>query len=200
MNELKVLGVLWLRWPKFFNFLALVTIVGIVAEAIIISNGGQQSFIPGSSIAADYPFQGGCNPVVTQGYGPVDNPREPIINGVHFHTGIDLACPEGTLVYSTTGGVAHVTLGYGGGYGNNVVVEFLTQLGLDTSQHHYFVRYAHLDSVLVGSGSIVSPGQAIGREGSTGNSSGPHLHFEIDRDAANGGNSINPIPYLKGLT
>ena len=120
--------------------------------------------------------------MLTQGYGPTDLVGEPIINGVRFHTGWDLACPAGTAVVSVTGGRAHVTLGYGGGFGNNVQV----QVG------DLWVRYAHLEAVLVGDGDVFAPGTVVGLEGSTGFSTGPHLHFEVDRECPNVGCSIDP--------
>jgi murein DD-endopeptidase MepM/ murein hydrolase activator NlpD len=143
------------------------------------------------------PFAGACRPVVTQPYGPTTNPLEPIIGGQRFHTGIDLACPEGTPVHTVTDGIAHVTLGWGGGYGNNVVVEVEMQLPGDLVAQHYFVRYAHLDTVLVADGAVVRDGDLVGLEGSTGNSTGPHLHFEVDRGAALATSSIDPAPLLE---
>ena len=95
---------------------------------------------------------------LTQGYGPTDVVGEPNIDGVRFHTGWDLACPAGTPVVSVTAGRAHVTLVYGGGFGNNVQV----QVG------DRWVRYAHLEAVLVSDGDQVAPGTLIGLEGSTG--------------------------------
>ena len=68
-------------------------------------------------------------------------------------------------------GRAHVTLGYGGGFGNNVQVRVAD----------LWVRYAHLEAVLVSDGDGVAQGTMLGLEGSTGFSTGPHLHFEVDR-------------------
>jgi murein DD-endopeptidase MepM/ murein hydrolase activator NlpD len=142
------------------------------------------------------PFAGACRPVVTQPYGPTTFPGEPIVNGVRFHTGIDLACPAGTPVHTVTGGTAHVTLGYGGGFGNNVDVELQAQLPGDGAVQRYFVRYAHLASVSVPDGASVQAGDVIGREGSTGYSTGPHLHFEVDRGAPSVQRSIDPSSLL----
>jgi hypothetical protein len=155
-----------------------------------------QSTIGGLGQPGD-PFAGACRPVVTQPYGPTTNPLEPVIGGQRFHTGIDLACPEGTPIHSLTDGVAHVTLGWGGGYGNNVVVEVETRLPGDVVAQRYFVRYAHLDTVIVTDGAVVHGGDLVGLEGSTGNSTGPHLHFEVDRGAALGTSSIDPAPLLE---
>ena len=149
------------------------------------------------------PFAGACGPVVTQGYGPSDLAGEPTLFGfAHFHTGIDLACPSGMPVHTLTDGVAHVTSGWlpgssvGGGFGNNVVVEVQMQLPGDSGQNRYFVRYAHLLVVTVADRAVVHAGDLIGLEGSTGYSTGPHLHFEVDRGAASVASSVNPAPLL----
>jgi murein DD-endopeptidase MepM/ murein hydrolase activator NlpD len=167
------------------------------AEASIAGGGP-----PGS------PFGGACRPVVTQPYGPTDVVGEPIINGQRFHTGIDLACPQGTPVHSLTDGVAHVTSGWssapccagiGGGFGNNVVVAVDMRLGSDVEPQHYFVRYAHLlGDIAVADGQVVRPGDLLGFEGSTGFSTGPHLHFEVDRGAPSVQDSIDPSALLVG--
>jgi murein DD-endopeptidase MepM/ murein hydrolase activator NlpD len=143
------------------------------------------------------PFAGACRPVISQPYGPTDFAAEPVINGRHFHTGIDLACPAGVPVHSLTAGVAHVTLGWADGYGNNVVVELQTRLPGDLVAQRYFVRYAHLDQVALADGAVVHGGELVGLEGSTGNSTGPHLHLELDRDSAVGTSSIDPAPLLE---
>jgi murein DD-endopeptidase MepM/ murein hydrolase activator NlpD len=81
-----------------------------------------------------------------------------------------------------TADAAHVTLGYGGGFGNNVQV----QVG------DLWVRYAHLEAVLVNDGDQVTPGTVLGQEGSTGFPIGPHVHFEIDRGCPAVWCSIDP--------
>ncbi len=75
-----------------------------------------------------------------------------------------------------------MTLGYGGGFGNNVQV----QVG------DLWVRYAHLEAVLVSDGDQVAPGIVLGLEGATGFSTGPHLHFEVDRACSAVTCSIDP--------
>lgn len=155
-----------------------------------------QMGIGGPSQPGD-PFAGACQPVMTQPYGPTSLLGEPVINGVRFHTGIDLACPMGEPIHSLTGGVGHVTTGWGGGFGNNVVVELETRLPGDLFAQHYFIRYAHmLDTVAIGDGAVVHAGDLLGFEGATGFATGPHLHFEIDRGAPSVVDSINPSPLL----
>ncbi|HVM27093.1 MAG TPA: M23 family metallopeptidase, partial [Mycobacteriales bacterium] len=77
-----------------------------------------------------------------------------------------------------------VSAGWEGGYGKAVRIRHK-----DGTQ----TLYAHLSSISVGSGERVSAGQRIGREGSTGNSTGPHLHFEVRV----GGNPVNPLRWLR---
>jgi murein DD-endopeptidase MepM/ murein hydrolase activator NlpD len=97
-------------------------------------------------------------------------PVDPSCPGGHFHSGIDLAVAAGTPVHATLAGVAQV-IDDTTGYGLHIVIDHgqgLTSL------------YGHLESVCVRTGEHVLTGQLIGRVGSTGNSTGPHLHFEID--------------------
>ncbi len=93
------------------------------------------------------------------------------------HTGMDIACPLGTTVRASKAGTVTTALNYGWnyGYGKTVVIN-----------HGYgqITRYAHMSNVIVTVGQYVKQGQVIGYSGSTGNSTGPHLHFEIRIDGA----------------
>jgi murein DD-endopeptidase MepM/ murein hydrolase activator NlpD len=144
------------------------------------------------------PFAGGCKPVVEQGFGPTTLGLEPTLLGfAHFHTGIDLACPEGTPIHSVTDGIAHVTYGWGGGFGNNVVVETKGQIGGPGTPSSYFVRYGHmLPNLAVADGAPVHAGEVVGYLGSTGASTGPHLHFEVDVGSSDINNCIDPSVLL----
>ncbi|WP_409470477.1 M23 family metallopeptidase [Streptomyces sp. HC307] len=112
------------------------------------------------------------------------------------HSGQDFAVPTGTRVVAAHGGTVVKAGGNGAGdgpaYGNAVVIKH----GNGT-----FSQYAHLARVDVKVGQIVATGQRIALSGNTGNSSGPHLHFEI-RTTANYGTAINPVAFLraKGVT
>ena len=90
------------------------------------------------------------------------------------HTGVDFANPTGTLVVAADGGTV-VTAGWSGSYGWCVVIDHGN--GLRT-------RYAHNSALLVKVGQKVAKGEAISRVGSTGNSTGPHLHFEVIKNGA----------------
>lgn len=90
-----------------------------------------------------------------------------------YHTGVDFACPEGTEVYAVANGKvleAKNGVTWGGSYGNAIIVNH--------GEGHRAV-YAHLSKILVKPDEKVVEGQLIGYSGNTGNSSGPHLHFEV---------------------
>lgn len=135
-----------------------------------------------------------ANSVVTQSYG---NPRPGYSLG--YHTGIDLMGSQGTPVKAvSTGTVVFSGYGYadsGGSYGHHIVLRLADGK---------YALYAHLAGSTVQTGQSVTAGQMIGYVGSTGNSSGPHLHFEIRLNPKdfNGGNFLNPVTYLrsKGLS
>jgi len=91
----------------------------------------------------------------------------PILGYRKFHAGWDLAAPTGTPVWAVADGIV-TSAGWGGGYGNLIIIQHGR---LET-------RYAHLSRILVRSGQTVKTAQMIGRVGSTGLSTGPHLHFE----------------------
>jgi len=89
----------------------------------------------------------------------------------HGHTGIDYMADIGTAVHAAAGGKVIMTSGgWSGGYGNQVLIDH---------GGGRVTRYAHLSSFAVGAGDVVGQGQTIGYSGSTGRSSGPHLHFEL---------------------
>lgn len=124
---------------------------------------------------------------ITQGFGCTDllgEPYDPSCPTHHFHTGIDIGRDFGTPIAAADAGVvAYVNFGWGGGYGNFVLI---------THGNGYSTLYAHLSSIAVSTGQEVVRGQVIGAEGSTGYSTGPHLHFEIRRNGA----YQNPLSYL----
>jgi len=119
-----------------------------------------------------------CSGTVTSGFGWRVHP----ITGVrHFHTGIDIANKEGTEVKSAAAGVV-IWTGWAGGYGNRVVMD-----------HGPFrTAYAHLKQVLVRPGDELKGGDVIGLMGSTGRSTGPHLHFEVMVD----GRYVDPEEFV----
>jgi len=117
----------------------------------------------------------------TSGFGVRDDPFH---KGAAMHPGIDLAGSYGTPIYATADGTV-VRAGWNnGGYGN--MVELDHGRGIMT-------RYGHMSAVLVHAGDHVTRGQQIGRMGSTGRSTGNHLHYEVRID----GHPVNPIPFMK---
>jgi murein DD-endopeptidase MepM/ murein hydrolase activator NlpD len=100
------------------------------------------------------------------------------------HQGIDLAAPIGTPVYATADGTVTTAGWNNGGYGNLIKVDH--GRGIET-------RYGHLSAILVSAGQHIVRGQQIGRMGSTGRSTGSHLHYEVRIDD----HAVNPIPFMK---
>lgn len=96
------------------------------------------------------------------------------ISGVYkYHSGMDIGCGYGDAVWASDGGTV-VLAGENGGYGNCVMIDHGFVNG-----DHYYTLYGHLSSIAVSYGQAVSQGDIIGYVGSTGVSTGPHLHFEI---------------------
>lgn len=116
---------------------------------------------------------------LTSGFG---YRRDPISGVRKFHNAIDIAAPRGTPVYAYTNGKV-VTAGWGNMTGNYVVIDHGS--GLRT-------KYLHLSSISVSVGQTVKVGQKIGGVGSTGYSTGNHLHFEVTKN----GVAVNPLLYL----
>jgi murein DD-endopeptidase MepM/ murein hydrolase activator NlpD len=121
---------------------------------------------------------------VTQPFGPSTLALEPPLGPFkHFHTGIDMAAPFGTTVNAAAAGVV-VAVGHSAvGYGNYVVIGHGGGI---------MTLYGHLLESDVVVGNMVARGQRIGLEGSTGWSTGPHVHFELRINDA----VVDPMPYL----
>jgi murein DD-endopeptidase MepM/ murein hydrolase activator NlpD len=125
--------------------------------------------------------------VLTQPFGPSPYAFEPAYGGYpHFHTGVDLAAPLDTPVVAAYAGIVALVGFDALGYGNYVVIGHGGKLT---------TLYGHLDKVLVSPGQTVSAGYPIGLEGTTGNSTGPHVHFEFRV----GGVPQDPLPYLPAI-
>ncbi|MCK7627842.1 M23 family metallopeptidase [Streptomyces sp. RS10V-4] len=102
------------------------------------------------------------------------------------HTGIDFHAASGTPVHAVGAGTV-VEAGWGGAYGNNVVIKM---------NDGTYTQYGHLSSIGVTVGQTVMPGEQIALSGNTGNTTGPHLHFEA-RTGPDYGSDIDPIAYLR---
>lgn len=113
---------------------------------------------------------------LTSGFGMRSHP---VLGGVRMHSGIDLAAPAGSPVYATAGGTVSFA-NWSGGYGLLVAIDNGGQVQ---------TRFGHLSRIFVTPGQTVSKGQIVGLVGSTGRSTGPHLHYEVRR----GGAAVNPL-------
>ena len=131
------------------------------------------------AIPSDKPIR--AEVTFTSGFGVRDDPFH---KGAAMHPGIDLAGAFGTPVYATADGTVLRAGWNNGGYGN--MVELDHGRGITT-------RYGHMSAVLVQAGDHVTRGEQIGRMGSTGRSTGNHLHYEVRID----GRPVNPIPFMK---
>ncbi len=134
--------------------------------------GGVESGAPGMF---SWPVTG----TITSPFGWRTNPFG---GGPEFHQGLDIAAPMGTTVTAAAGGTVIMAQWYGG-YGNYILIDHGAG---------YSTGYGHLSAMYVSSGQSVQRGQAVGAVGSTGQSTGPHLHFEV-RIA---GKPVDPAPRL----
>ncbi|MGW0210197.1 M23 family metallopeptidase [Streptomyces sp. NPDC003233] len=102
------------------------------------------------------------------------------------HTGIDFHAASGTPVHAVGSGTV-VSTGWGGAYGNQIVIRMADGM---------YTQYGHLSSIGVSVGQQVTPGQQIALSGATGNTTGPHLHFEA-RTTPDYGSDVDPVAYLR---
>ena len=131
------------------------------------------------AIPSGRPVSTGVN--LTSGYGVRSDPFR---GSAAMHGGVDLAGPVGTPVYATADGIVGRSEWNSGGYGN--LVEINHGQGLQT-------RYGHLSRLIARPGQRVRRGELIGLMGSTGRSTGSHLHYEVRID----GRAVNPVPFLQ---
>ncbi|MBV8531761.1 MAG: peptidoglycan DD-metalloendopeptidase family protein [Candidatus Eremiobacteraeota bacterium] len=139
-----------------------------------------------AGIAGGYESSGGPGSFSWPVTGTITSPfgwrSNPFGGGPEFHQGLDIAAPTGTTVMAAAAGTVIMAQWYGG-YGNYVLIDH---------GGGYSTGYGHLSAIFVSTGQTVARGQAIGAVGSTGESTGPHLHFEI-RIA---GKPVDPAPRL----
>lgn len=109
--------------------------------------------------------------------------RDPILGTLALHSGMDFRAPMGTDARATAGGKV-IKAGWNGGYGRMVEIDHGG--GLTT-------RYAHLSKILVKEGQTIRRGDVVGKTGSSGRSTGPHLHYEVRRN----GDAVDPLRFLK---
>jgi len=144
-----------------------------LADAIRAAQGASTSGSTGTGAPSAAGFIWPVNGVVVSGFG---------MRWGRMHEGIDITAPTGTPIWAAAAGTV-IWSGWRGGYGNAVVIDHGD--GLAT-------LYAHASALVVGVGEQVSQGQTVSLVGSTGNSSGPHLHFEVRVN----GVAVDPLLYL----
>ncbi len=131
---------------------------------------------PTISVPSRMPLSGAR---LSSGYGMRNHP---VLRQRRRHNGVDLAAPTGTPVYATADGLVERA-------------DWFSSYGLYISIDHgadLETRYAHMSRLAVAAGEQVKKGDVIGYVGSTGRSTGPHLHYEVRVD----GVAVNPIPYM----
>lgn len=108
---------------------------------------------------------------------------DPIYKTTKMHAGIDFTAPQGTPIYATAMGTIKIAGNTGNGYGNHVVINH---------GYGYETLYGHMAKIKVKSGQQVARGEVIGWVGSTGKSTGPHLHYEVHKN----NNKIDPVYFF----
>lgn len=149
------------------------------AETAATTLEGLRSALP--SVPLRKPLAGAPETTSNFGYR-----TDPFFGRAALHTGVDLRDDYGSPVRATAGGVV-VNAGPSGGYGQMVEIDH--GAGLAT-------RYAHLSAITVSVGQEVAPGETVGRLGSTGRSTGPHLHYEVRVD----GEPVDPSRFLRAAS
>jgi len=142
-------------------------------QTLIIPNGRKDAAdAPPPALDEDYPFAWPLRGVITQGYNP------------DSHLALDIGAPYGSSVYATADGTVTYAAWARTGYGFTIIVDH---------GNGFQTLYAHLKGTFVSKGDTVTRGQVIGAVGSTGNSTGPHVHYEIRENRRR----MNPLDYLK---
>lgn len=139
---------------------------------------------------------GGATVVVTEGFtrpigGKITSPfgwrTHPIFKRKIFHSGVDIGAPYGSAIRAANSGKV-IFVGWYSGYGKVVIINHGNINGVPTS-----TLYAHMSATCVAKGANVSRGTVIGKVGTTGYSTGPHLHFEVRQK----GNPVNPLNFIR---
>lgn len=143
----------------------------LMAKQLALS-GGKGGRPSGMPVSARY---------MTSGFG---GRFHPLLGGYRQHSGVDLAASMGSPIVATSDGVVS-NAGWRGGYG--LAVELNHGGGLES-------RYAHMSRIAVAPGQTIKRGDVIGYVGSTGMSTGPHLHYEVRMNGA----AVDPTPSLRG--
>lgn len=172
------------EFRRLFNGWKAVETGQMVATSAPVAAPATRAVIPGFgqskvSIPSRMPVDGAS---LSSSYGMRTHP---VLGGRRAHKGVDLAMPTGTPIYATADGMISRADWYSG-YGLYVAIEHGGEIQ---------TRYGHMSRLNVAAGQQVRKGDIIGYVGSTGRSTGPHLHYEV-RIA---GSAVNPLPYMNGI-
>lgn len=168
-------------WQKLDGGRALAASTQPKRSAIVpgLTGVSTQVAIPGTvSIPSLMPLESG---LLRSSFGMRNHP---VLGGRRAHKGVDLAAPSGTPIYASADGIVSKA-------------EWFSSYGLYVSLEHggdIQTRYGHMSRLNVYNGQKVKKGELIGYVGSTGRSTGPHLHYEVRVAGA----AVNPIPYMQG--
>ena len=166
---------IWNLWALFsFGFAAAQPSSNIRPEAVAGLNKPASD-----SVISFFPLALGTRTKATSAFG---TRLHPTLGKTHWHNGIDIAGQQGSPVYAAGTGLVN-DCGYKRDLGYFVVIEH---------PHDFATVYGHLASYSVLPGTLVEGGTQIGRVGTTGRSTGPHLHFTVKR----GAHSVDPVPFL----
>jgi murein DD-endopeptidase MepM/ murein hydrolase activator NlpD len=141
----------------------------------------EQARVAGALQGAPGPIKQGSGQLIWPVNGPVTGVFGEVRPG-HLHSGVDIAVPEGTPIRAADSGRVAL-MGWVGGYGNYTCVQHTATMS---------TCYGHQSSFATSNGASVTQGQVIGYSGNTGNSTGPHLHFEVRIN----GSPVDPMGYL----
>ena len=164
-------------------FLAVMTaLIGNTGPNTLIVRAAEESFSEGHSLLWPVRDSGPGDLTDLFGYRV-----HPLTGTVSFHSGIDIGAYMGTEVLAASSGTV-IRTGYHFSYGNYIIMD----AGTDPAGRSMRFLYAHLSGFACSSGEKVSRGDVIGYVGSTGDSTGPHLHFEVSL----GGETVDPMDYF----
>ncbi len=150
-------------------------------QARAAANSAAESYnVPANFVGGQFSWPSNTT-LVTSPYG---YRVHPVLGTKRFHSGVDIGAPYGSSIYAANSGTVIVSGYNSGGYGNYVVI---------SHGGGYSTLYAHCSSLKVSAGQTVSKGQVIAACGSTGMSTGPHIHFEVQLN----GKTTNPMQYFR---
>lgn len=152
--------------------------------SLVLGNSANSNGVGGPLEVSTTDFSGGfvlpLSGKLTSGYG---YRTDPFTGDRSFHSGVDIAAEEGTLIKAALSGVVELSEKSGGDYGNYIII----------NHGGFKTLYAHCEALNVVKGQSVMAGDCIATVGSTGRSTGPHLHFEIRI----GDTKIDPTPLIE---